>query len=176
MSFSLFYFLKACILWKLHLLYFDRIIPPQLLPNPPNSQFIQSHVPSLLKKKTQTKTPQVHYSWLWSLPWNGVGIPDGTLLKKTDFPSHQQMNVNSSELEAGLCSDLPLYAGVSSGLCMSYACILLQPCVHMCIWVLCREAVFLKSSTSSSFKSLGVILLQCPKASSFEKLRSHDFS
>lgn len=83
MPFSLFYFWKAFILWKLHKMYFDHSIPPQLFPDPPTSQFTQSHIPSLLK----TKTPQIHYSWLWSLSWNGVGIPDGTLLRKTDFPS-----------------------------------------------------------------------------------------
>lgn len=36
MPFSLFYFWKAFILWKLHKMYFDHIIPPQLFPDPPH--------------------------------------------------------------------------------------------------------------------------------------------
>lgn len=72
--------------------------------------------------------------WGWYTRWHSI--------EETDFPSHQQMNANSSELEAGLCSDLPLYAGVSS----ACAC-LMHVITAMCSYVHLRvvsESSFLE--------------------------------
>lgn len=59
-------------------MYFDHIIPPQLLPNAPTSQFIQAHVPSLLKNQNQNPSSSLLLAmkpaleWSWYTRWHSI--------------------------------------------------------------------------------------------------------